>query len=356
MFFQQDSTQNDQPQQIDLNPGAALERIDSWVDGFMRLLPNIVVGIIIMVLFYFLGRLVRQIVRNRATAYDRENLGEVLGGLVKWIVIIIGFFLAATVIIPSLKPGDLIAGLGVSSVAIGFAFKDILQNWLAGLLILLRQPFQVGDQIEVGDYEGTVERIETRATIIKLYNNERAVVPNSDIYTGAVKVKTANPIIRSQYDVGIGYGDDISEAVTAIKEAMGKVEGVSSEKEFEVIPWELAESWVALRVRWWTDSQRASVVQVHGRVIQQVKEALDAAGIDMPYDTQVMLVHDQTEASDGDRAAQREGWPSMGEGQDPGPRWKEQDKERGQQQKDTETTRGGKTKTAVDGELKEVAE
>ncbi|MGB3546117.1 MAG: hypothetical protein WBA17_04040, partial [Saprospiraceae bacterium] len=119
MFFQQDSTRNDQPQQIDLNPGAALERIDSWVDGFMRLLPNIVVGIIIMVLFYFLGRLVRQIVRNRATAYDRENLGEVLGGLVKWIVIIIGFFLAATVIIPSLKPGDLIAGLGVSSVAIG---------------------------------------------------------------------------------------------------------------------------------------------------------------------------------------------------------------------------------------------
>lgn len=143
-----------------------------------------------------------------------------LGGFAKAGLLILGFLLAATIIIPSLKPGDLIAGLGVSSVAIGFAaewsgyFKDILQNWLAGLLILLRQPFEIHDQIEVDGHEGTVERIETRATIIKTYDGQRIVIPNSQIYTNAVLVKTAHEKRRSQYDVGMGYGDGIGDACT----------------------------------------------------------------------------------------------------------------------------------------------
>ena len=128
--------------------------------------------------------------------------------------------------LPTLSPGDLIAGLGVSSVAIGFAFKDILQNWLAGLLILLRQPFEINDQIEVNGREGTVERIETRATIIKTYDGQRLVIPNSDIYTDAVLVKTAYDKRRSQYDVGIGYGDNIGEACDVIRKALSEVEGV----------------------------------------------------------------------------------------------------------------------------------
>ena len=93
--------------------------------------------------------------------------------------------LAVTIVAPSLTPGDLIAGLGVSFVAIGFAFKDILQNMLAGIPILLRQPFEVGDQIVSGGHEGTVERIETRATLIKTYDGRGVVIPNADIYTEA---------------------------------------------------------------------------------------------------------------------------------------------------------------------------
>ena len=136
------------------------------------------------------------------------------------LVIIVGFMLAATVVVPSLKPGDLISGLGVSSVAIGFAFKDILQNWLAGVLILIRQPFEVKDQIEVNGFEGTVERIETRATIIKTYDGQRVVVPNSDIYTNSIIVKTAHEKRRSQYDVGIGYGDNLREACEVLKKSL----------------------------------------------------------------------------------------------------------------------------------------
>ena len=308
-----DEAANDGSEVIDLNPTVALERIDSWLDGLIRLLPNIVIAIVLLVIAIVVAVFARRLIIRTMRSRDRENLGEVMGGLVKWAVIIFGGLIAATLVFPTLKPGDLIAGLGVSSVAIGFAFKDILQNWLAGLLILLRQPFEIDDQIEVDGFEGSVERIETRATIIKTYDGQRVVMPNSDIYTNAVLVKTANPKRRSQYDIGIGYGDDIDQATTVILEAISNIDGVEQDPAPEAFAWDLAASWVTIRARWWTKSSRADVVSAQAKVIKAVKQALDDAGIDMPFDTQVQLFHDQSEEADGDRSAQREGWPGSSE-------------------------------------------
>ena len=285
------------------------------------------VALVVMAVFIGLGMLAQRMIKRQASRKDRDNLGEVFGGFVKWAVYLLGFLLAATIVIPSLKPGDLIAGLGVSSVAIGFAFKDILQNWLAGLLLLLRQPFQINDQIEVNGREGTVVRIETRATIIKTYDGQRLVIPNSEIYTNSLLVKTAHEKRRSQYDVGIGYGDGIDEACEVIRKALAGVADVEAEPAPEALPWDLAASWVTIRVRWWTHSRRADVVQVHASVIKAIKVALDRAGIDLPYDTQVQLFHDQTEGGDGVRGVQREGWPAPKEGATQ-PRWKAQASER----------------------------
>ena len=218
--------------------------------------------------------------------------------------------MAATIIFPSVKPSDVLGALGVGSVAVGFAFKDILQNWFAGLLLLLREPFKRGDQIIVVGYEGTVEHIQARATTIKTYDGRRVVIPNSAIYTQPVTVNTAYAILRSSYDVGIGYGDDIEAARGVILDALDGLEGIVHDPRPEVIPWDLSGSSVNLRVRWWTESPRIKVVLARGRVIAAVRDALTKAQIDMPYPTQVMLFHDQTEESDGDRRRQREGWPA----------------------------------------------
>ena len=303
-------TPKDEADKVDVNLGSALERVDSWVDGFIKLLPNLGIAVLVIVLSFFLASLAKRTANKQFSQRDRGNLGEVLGGFLKMLVIIVGFMLAATVVVPSLKPGDLISGLGVSSVAIGFAFKDILQNWLAGVLILIRQPFEVKDQIEVNGFEGTVERIETRATIIKTYDGQRVVVPNSDIYTNSIIVKTAHEKRRSQYDVGIGYGDNLSEACEVLKKSLDGVANIETDPGPEAFPWDLAASWVTIRVRWWTDSRRADVVAVRGEAIAKMKLALDEAGIDMPYDTSVQLWHDQTDENDGNRSQQREGWPA----------------------------------------------
>lgn len=292
------NTAQDTPQQVALDFGAAIERIDSWVDGGIRLLPNILVALVILIVFYGLSLLIRHLILRQSHRRGRDNLGEVLGGFIKWMIILLGFLLAATIVLPSLKPADLITGLGVSSVAIGFAFKDILQNWLAGLLILLRQPFDIHDQIEVNGHEGTVQRIETRATIIKTYDGQRIVIPNSQIYTNAVRVITAHTYRRSEYDIGIGYDDDLDLACQLLITAIAKVTQVEAAPEVEVLPWELAPSWVTLRVRWWTHSHKADVNRVHGEVIRTIKVTLDEAGIEMPSDSLACVVRRQAEGSE----------------------------------------------------------
>ena len=102
--------------------------------------------------------------------------------------------------------------LGIGGVAIGFAFRDILQNALAGILILLTRPFRIGDQVVAGGYEGTVEDIQVRATTIRTYDNRRAVIPNTALFTDKVLVNTAFDKRRLSVRVGIGNGDDIAEA------------------------------------------------------------------------------------------------------------------------------------------------
>ena len=307
-------------EQIDADPELIWDKLDAWLDGFFRLLPNIAVALVLLAAIVVLGWGVAWAVRRAGRARGRDNLGSVAASLLKWVIWVAGAMLALTIVLPSVRPADLIAGLGIGSVAIGFAFKDILQNILAGILILIRQPFSVGDQIVVsGGHEGTVERIETRATLIRTYDGHRVVIPNADIYTDSVVVKTAFDEVRSQYDVGIGCNDDWEAAQRLMTEACAGVEGVLSDPAPEALFWEMGDFANVIRLRWWTAAPRGDVVQTRARVLPAVYQALDAAGIDMPYPTHVQLFHDQTEETDGDRRRQREGWPA-GEGDVPRPR------------------------------------
>jgi small-conductance mechanosensitive channel len=154
-----------------------------------------------------------------------------------------------------------------------------------------------------------VERIESRATLLKTYDGRRVIIPNSDVYTQVVTVNTAFPKRRSEYDVGIGYGDEVEKACEVILGALRSVEGVSREPPPEAFPWELAGSTVNIRAWWWSDPSRADVVHTRGEAIRAIKRALGEAGIDIPFPTNVVLFHDQTEETDGDRRRQREGWP-----------------------------------------------
>ena len=289
----------------------AWAKIQGMLNGLITMLPNIVLALIVFMLFYFAARMLKSVVK-RFTRKHRQarNLGLVLGRLSQGIVMLVGLFVALSIIIPSFKAGDLIQLLGISGVAIGFAFRDILQNFLAGILILLTEPFQIDDQIIFKNFEGTVENIQTRATTIRTYDGRRIVIPNSELFTNSVMVNTAFENRRLEYDIGIGYGDDIDRAKQLIKEAIASVDGVLKNPSPDALVVALAESTVNIRARWWiSPPRRMDALDTQDKVLTAIKKKLVANGIDLPFPTQQILFHDQTEETDGDRLGQREGWP-----------------------------------------------
>jgi len=281
-------------------------------NGLIVMLPNILLAVIVFTIFFFAGRALKSLVR-RLTRKHRQarSLGLVLGRLSQGIIILVGLFVALSIVIPSFKAGDLVQLLGISGVAIGFAFRDILQNFLAGILILLTEPFEIDDQIVFKNFEGTVENIQTRATTIRTYDGRRIVIPNSELFTNAVTVNTAFENRRLEYDVGIGYGDNIDQAKELMLEAVYSVDEVLKDPAPDVLVMELAESTVNIRVRWWINPpRRADALDSRDKVLTAIKKKLTANGIDLPFPTQQILFHDQTEETDGDRSRQREGWPA----------------------------------------------
>ncbi|NEP16362.1 MAG: mechanosensitive ion channel family protein [Leptolyngbya sp. SIO4C1] len=279
----------------------------------IRLLPSLAVGIVVFIIFWIIARLVRNFVRKLArNRKDARNVGLVFGRLAQGAIVILGLLIALTVVFPSFQPADLLATLGIGGVAIGFAFRDVLQNFLAGILILLTEPFELDDQIVFKDYEGTVERIQTRATTIRTYDGRRVVIPNAELFTNSVTVNTAYEKRRLQYDFGIGYGDSISKAKEVILETLRREDGILKDPAPEVLVVDLAASTINLRVRWWIDPpRRADVMASMDQILEVVCVELVKAGIDLPFPTQQILFHDQTEETDGDRTRQREGWPAQ---------------------------------------------
>lgn len=215
----------------------------------------------------------RALALRKASADVAGVLGRIAGG----VAILMAFLVGASVAFPSVSAADLFNLLGIGGVAIGFAFCDVLQNLLAGILILLTRPFRIGDQIRQGDVGGAVEDVWVRATVLRTYDNRRILIPNASLFTSQIEVITAYERRRLSFPLTIGNGDEIALARRTIVGALGAVPGVLPEPPPEAL--------------------------VTG---------LGAAGVDMPYPTSQVLFHDQTEETDGDRTRQREGWPARG--------------------------------------------
>ena len=175
------------------------------VDSVVDRLPALIVGILAFVLFYVLSFLAPRFVA-RAVSSRRQNLAVVFARLIQGATILVGFLVSFSIIAPSFQASDLIKILGVGGVAVGFA-----QNFLAGLLLLWTEPFRVGDEIKLDAFEGTVEEIQTRATIIRTYDERRVVIPNADLFTHSVIVNTALGGRRWEYDLSVQRSERLDE-------------------------------------------------------------------------------------------------------------------------------------------------
>lgn len=290
----------------------ALGRLEELGRSAVALLPGLAVALVLFGLGLLAARLVRAAVRRAAAMRDASpGSAAVLGRIAGGVTVLVAFLVAASVAFPSVSAADLFNLLGIGGVAIGFAFRDVLQNLLAGILILLTRPFVIGDQIRAGAHEGTVEDVWVRATVLRTYDNQRVLIPNATLFVDKITVITAHEKRRLAFPLTIGNGDDIREARRVIVEALRGTEGVLADPPPEALVTGLGAAGVDMTARLWIDPpRRRDAVDALDHAIANVKDALTAAGIDLPYPTSQVLFHDQTEETDGDRSRQREGWPA----------------------------------------------
>jgi small conductance mechanosensitive channel len=259
-----------------------LDSLRNLWEGFVTRLPSIVTGILLLLAFYLLARGVRYLVgRSMGKVKVSEHAVKLVARL-SFIGVMASGVLVALVVM-GINPAALVASLGLVSVGLGFGLKDVIENFIAGVILIFQRPFVVGDVVCLGNVEGLVEDVRVRDTVIRMYDGRQVFVPNASIFSQAVINNNSNRRRRLDFEVGIAYQEDIPSAMGVAVEALMRVEGTLEDPKPLVVAEGLAESAVSLRVFFWVDPVRTNILEAESAAITAVKESLQKAGIEIPY-------------------------------------------------------------------------
>lgn len=275
---------------------------------------RILVAALVLLFAYLLGKVVAFGVRRRYTRLERPSFAAVMSRVSVLLLTVLGLLAAVTVVFPTVQPVDTLGSLGIFSIAIGFAFRDILENLLAGVLLLFRAPFRTGDEVEIEGVRGTVQEINLRETVLRTYEGRRVLVPNSTVYKNEITVQTAFDAVRTEAVVGVAYDTDLRRARQIARDVLRGTEGVADDPPPLALVGELGVSTVDLQLLWWSGPQQREVRAVRDRALGAVVEAFNDAGIEMPAEIVVLDSTPQTRAALAGSRFRREG--SAGERED----------------------------------------
>ncbi len=276
-----------------------VEVLLKFLERALESIPGLLGALIVLFLTKYAVKLILKITDQAGSRTIKSTSLQLLLKKVSRIgVWTVGILLACVLAFPGFELGDIIATLGIGSVAIGFAFQDIFKNFLAGIILLVEEPFRIGDEVEIGDYQGKVENISIRTTKIRTYNGERVLLPNSTVFTDAVKVVTAYTHRRTDLAVGVDYNTSLPEASKLLEQTIVSVPGVIKEPPPEIDVVNFGDSSIDFIVRYWCDSQQKQLRNVQTKAMIAIKKALDDAKISIPYPIRTLYYYDQEKYSD----------------------------------------------------------
>ncbi len=262
----------------------------------LRFIPNLITALVTfaasLLLSGFAAQWVRQAVKVKIR--DRETL-YLLSRLTRWSVLILGTVVALGQV--NFDVTGFIAGLGIAGVTVGFALQDIARNFVAGIILLIRQPFDIGDAVEVGGYAGSVLDITTRDTVLKTWDGEMVILPNIDVFTSAITNYSKLPHRRRTVYIGLGYEEDVGQATRVFLDAIRSVEGVLDAPPPSLLAEELGDSTLTLAARFWVNQETHSLFDVHSEVVRAIKEIAQEKEIDLPYPIQTVRLEGALPAS-----------------------------------------------------------
>ena len=262
-----------------------LEKLESWFVTFVGMLPNMVLAIVLFILFLTLARITKRLfakVIRRAT-HDLA-IQSLFTQLVYYIVLGVGLFIILEVLNLDKAVTSLLAGVGVLGIVLGFAFQEIAANFVSGIILAFKKPFNIGDVIEVEGTMGNVERNDFRATVIRTFQGQEVYIPNKDLLQKKITNYTITGDRRVDLKVGISYGEDLEKVRNVTIAAVKAVNGVRDDLDLIFDYAEFGDSSINFNIRFWIHFPGdPGFLTIVNDVIMAIKKAYDQNGISIPF-------------------------------------------------------------------------
>lgn len=267
-----------------------LNSLNSYLESFLNAIPDILVALFILLVFIVIGSVLNSIFRRRIQYRWKDKLvSSIIAQLIKWSFYLLGFILALDIMGFGRIAASMIAGVGVSAIIFGFAFKDIAENFLAGILLAFSRPFKVGDIIEIGSNKGPVKKIDLRNTHIRTVDGRDIYIPNSIMIKDVLTNYTRDGLIRLEFIVGLDQNDDLEKARELIIAYLVSQKDILKEPKPNVLTELLGVSSIDLKVYFWInlfqskpDDQMMIGEPVKSRAMREIKDQLLNAGFNLP--------------------------------------------------------------------------
>lgn len=271
-------------------PDPLRNQLEGYATGFWQVLPQLVLSVVFLVFVWAVAKVLNWVLpKMLRRARMRRALVDVVLMLAIVGLWLFGVLIAVTIAFPTITPGRALTAIGVGGVAIGFAFKDVFENFLAGVLLLIREPFSIDDYIDCENIEGQVEEITIRDTHVRQTDGQLVVAPNAMFFKNPVTIRTAKDVRRTTIICGVAYGEDVDAAREIIAKAVRDVDSVRDDvRDVEIFAQEFADSAINFEITWWTGSRPLDIRSSRDKVVAAVKRALDEAGVEIPFPYRTM--------------------------------------------------------------------
>ena len=275
---------------------------EQYWQSFIERLPMIGIGLTLLVIIILIARPLSQLLIRPITVVSSSLLIKVVTRrLVNFLIILFGFYLFLRFAGLSEFAIAILSGTGVLGLIIGFAFKDIAENFISSLLLSVQKPFKIDDVIEIDGRIGVVKQVTARATTLVDFNGDHIQIPNATVYKNVIRNLTANPKSRGQFIIGIGYDSSIVQAQQLAMKELDNTDAVLKNPEPQVLVDVLASSTINLKVYFWIDTHQYSIHKVASFLMRTIMREFEQQGISMPDDAREIIfpegimVHQDTE-------------------------------------------------------------
>ena len=270
-----------------------LEYLQNLANQFLEFLPKLAIGILIVCVAWLLSRWAARLLRRSMKRNGRDpELIVLLSMLTRWGILTLGIVVAAEITAEGAL-GSLIAGLGIAGFTIGFALQDVAKNFVAGILLLLQQPFEIGDMIEVADYAGHVRAITLRTTEIRALDGRFVLIPNGDVFTSAIINYSRADHRRVELKIGVATDSDLDQVTRVALEALVPIPGLIQNPSPRVAFDNFGESTIDFTLHYWIDTAVTDVIPAQDAGVKAIKLAFEREAIVMPYPTRTLLTHQE---------------------------------------------------------------